>query len=87
MVVGQKVKAALVQLPRNHVGIRFDGSQGAAAAVSAPNGAAGQVKELNPDRSEASVELYWSNTPRAAPGTGHVWGIWVKRVFFGQVFD
>ena len=86
MVVGQKIKVALAQLPRNHVGIRFDSSQGA-AAVSAPKGASGEVKELSPDRSEALIELYWSNTSRAAPGMGHFWRIWVKRVFFGQVFD
>ena len=58
MMVGQKVKVSLPQLPRNHIGIRFDDSQGAAAAVSAPRGASGQV-----------------------------WRIWVKRVFFGQLFD
>lgn len=23
----------------------------------------------------------------AAPGAGHVWRIWVKRVFFGQLFE
>jgi len=85
MIIGQKVKVVLNQL--NHIGIRFDGSQGIAAAVYAPRGASGEVKEVSPDRSEALVELYWSEAPQAAPGTGHVWRIWVKRVFFGQLFD
>ncbi|MBK6356484.1 MAG: hypothetical protein IPF44_07080 [Betaproteobacteria bacterium] len=87
MMVGQKVKVSLPQLPRNHIGIRFDDSQGAAAAVSAPRGASGEVLNLSPDRSEALIELYWSGATRAAPGSGQVWRIWVKRVFFGQLFD
>jgi hypothetical protein len=85
--IGRKVSVALQQLPRAHTGIRFDESQGSAAVSSAPRGATGEVKALSPDRSEALVELYWNFAPRAAPGTGHVWRIWVKRVFFGQLFD
>jgi hypothetical protein len=87
MNVGQKVRFALKQLPASHIGIRFDNRQGSAALASAPQGASGEVIELSPDRSEALIDLYWSDSPRTAPGSGHVWRIWVKRVFFGQLFE
>jgi hypothetical protein len=87
MKVGQTVKVAVMQLSSRHPGIRFDDTQGSAALQTAPKGASGQVMALSPDRGEALVELYWTFAPNAAPGSGHVWRIWVKRVFFGQLFD
>jgi hypothetical protein len=87
MLVGKKVRVALNQLPANHIGIRFDQRQGGAAPAFAPKGASGEVVELSSDGNEALIELYWSNVPRAAPGSGYIWRIWVKRVFFGQLFE
>jgi hypothetical protein len=85
--VGQRVKVTIAQLPRTHIGIRFDSSQGTAATASAPKVAAGEVKALSADRNEALVELYWSAAPRPAPRSGLLWRIWVKRVFFGHLFE
>jgi hypothetical protein len=87
MIVVKKIKVALPKLPFNHVGIRFDPTQGAAAIQSARKGASGEVKQLSPDKQEILVELYWNDSPRALPGTGHVLRIWVNRDFFGQIFE
>ena len=85
MIPGKKVKVALPKLFSTHQGIRFDSSQGAAAVAFAPRGASGEVKQLSPDKQEALIELYWSEG--RGRGHGHVWRIWVKRVFFGQLFE
>lgn len=86
MMIGRKAKVSIPVLSHRHIGIRFDHSQGA-AYVDAPRGASGEVIALSPDRNEEFIELYWCSSPKAAPGAGNTWRIWVKRVFFGQLFD
>lgn len=84
MKVGSKVKVCANPLLAKHPGIRFDGTQGA-AAVSAPKGTSGEVRQLSDDKNECLVELYWNETGR--PGAGHTWRIWVKRSWFGNLFE
>ncbi len=86
MRAGTKVIVQPNLLSSTHPGIRFDSSQGAAAALSAPKGASGEVLRTSDDGRECLVELYWNAAPRAAPGAGHTWRVWVKREWFGQLF-
>jgi hypothetical protein len=80
---GHKAVVQPIRLYSNHPGIRFDKRQGSAAAQSAPRGASGQVLQVSNDGNEFLVELYWNGSSAAA--AGHVWYIWVKREWFGQL--
>ena len=85
MRVGTKAVVQPNPLYSRHPGLRFDADQ-VAAAPFAPKGASGEVVRVSADGAECLVELYWNESPRAAPGRGHAWRVWVKREWFGQLF-
>jgi hypothetical protein len=86
MIPGKKIKVTLPQFPAIHPGIRFDKSQ-VACSANAPKGTSGEVLRVSGDLPECLVERYWNHNAVSAPGSGEMWKIWVKREWFGQLFD
>ena len=81
--VGDRVKVRIAHLYYANQNVRIDDSVSTVSGTSVPQGAAGDIMDVQGD--EVKVHLYWN--PSNIAGNGNDVVIRVKKVIFGNSFD